>query len=106
VEVKFVKKRASKRVNEKLPVRFPGHNTFYSGTVTDLSETGMFINSEIYFPIQSEFEMIVLLKEDLLRVPVKIARIVKTGDIYVGMGVELLNLPKEYLEHVIRLNVV
>ena len=66
----------------------------------------MFINSEIYFPIQSEFEMLVLLKEDVLRVPVKIARIVKTGDSYEGMGVEILNLPKKYLEHVIRLNEV
>ena len=101
-----MEKRASKRVNEKLSVRFPGHNTFYSGTATDLSETGMFINSEIYFPIQSEFEMLVLLKEDVLRVPVKIARIVKTGDSYEGMGVEILNLPKKYLEHVIRLNEV
>ncbi len=74
--------------------------------MTDLSETGMFINSEIYFPMKSEFEMLVLLKEDVLRVPVKIIRIVKTGDMYEGMGVELLDLPKKYLEHVIRLNVV
>ena len=101
-----MEKRASKRVNEKLSVRFPGRNTFYSGTATDLSETGMFINSEIYFPIQSEFEMLVLLKEDVLKVPVKIARIVKRDDSYDGMGVELLNLPKKYLEHLIKLNIV
>lgn len=106
MEIQFMEKRASKRINEKLSVRFPGRNTFYSGTVTDLSETGMFIISEICFPIQSEFEIIVLLKEDVLRVSVKIIRIVKTGDIYEGMGVELLDLPKKYLEHVIRLNVV
>ncbi|HDY87644.1 MAG TPA: PilZ domain-containing protein [bacterium] len=105
MDVEFMEKRASKRVTEKLPVRFPGHNTFYSGTVTDLSETGMFISSELYFPMKSEFEMLVLLKEDVLRVPVKITRIVKTGDMYEGMGVELLDLPKKYLEHVIRLNV-
>ncbi len=101
-----MEKRAFKRINEKLSVRFPGHNTFYPGTATDLSENGMFINAEIYFPIQSEFEMLVLLKEDVLRVPVKIARLVKSGGIYEGMGVEILNLPKKYLEHVIRLNVV
>ncbi len=106
MKVEFMDKRASKRINEKLSVRFPGRNTFYSGIATDLSETGMFINSDIYFPIRSEFEMLVLLKEEVLKVPVKIARIVKTGDMYEGMGVELLNLPKKYLEYVIRLNVV
>lgn len=106
MEVEFMEKRASKRINEKLPVRFAGHNTFYSGTVTDLSETGMFVNSEIYFPMQSEFEILVLLKKDILKVPVKIARIEKTGDSYNGMGVELLNLPKKYLEHLIKLDIV
>lgn len=99
-----MEKRISRRTPAKLALRFPCGNTSCSGTVSNLSEKGMFINTKICFPIQSKFEISMPLKDEILKIPVKIARIVKTGNVYDGMAVELTNLPKKYLEFLIRLN--
>ena len=99
-----MEKRGFDRIHIYLSSRFPCGNTFCSGTVTNLSENGMFINAEIYFPVKTKFEVLVQLKDEILKIPVKIVRIVKSGNIYEGMGVKLLNLPKKYLELLIKLN--
>jgi hypothetical protein len=95
-------KRESERIPSNVALRFPCLNTFYSGTVRNLSENGMFINAEIGFPIESRFEVLLKMKEDILKVPVKIVRIVKSGDTYEGMGVKFLKLPEKYLELLIK----
>ena len=64
----------------------------------NISGNGMYINSEMCFPIKSSFRVFIQLKDGILKVPVKIVRTVKSGNIYEGMGVKLLNLPKKYLE--------
>jgi hypothetical protein len=103
---KFMEKRSSERTSYNLAVRFPCRDTLYTGTVTNFSDNGMYINTEISFPIQSRFEMLISLKKEIVKVPVKIVRLVKTGALYNGMGVELLNLPKKYFEYIIKLNFV
>lgn len=95
-------KRESERILSNVPLIFPCCNTFYSGTVKNLSENGMFINAEICFPIESRFEILIKMKKDIFKVPVKLVRIVKSGDTYEGMGVKLLNLPEKYLELLIK----
>ena len=99
-----MEKRASDRIHNKIPVRFLFSNTFVAGTATDLSENGMFINSEVYFPIQSKFDILIPLKGEILKVPVKLIRLATTGKIQKGMGVKLLNLPKKYLSFIIKHN--
>jgi hypothetical protein len=95
-------KRESERMLSNVPLIFPCCNTFYSGKVKNLSENGMFINAEIFIPLESRFEVILKMKEDILKVPVRLVRIVKSGDTYEGMGVKLLNLPEKYLELLIK----
>lgn len=97
-----MEKRASDRIYNKIPIRFLFSNTFVAGTATDLSENGMFINTEVYFPMQSKFEILIPLKEEVLKVPVKLIRLAATGNIHKGMGVKLLNLPKKYLELIMK----
>ncbi len=87
-----------------MEIRFPCLGTFFSGTVKDLSEKNLFINSIICFPVGSTLEMIILSKKKVLTVPVKVKRVMNTDGIDKGMGVEVLNLPKEYLEIVIGLD--
>ncbi len=101
-----MEKRVSKRIPAKLALRFPCADTSCSGIVSDLSENGMFINTKICFPIQLKFELLIPLKNEILNVPVKIARIVKTDDVYDGMGVEMTDLSKEYLKYLIKFNLV
>lgn len=99
-------KRVSKRTPANLEVRFSCCNTFYSGTVRNFSEKGMYIDSEICFPMGSRFVVLLKMKDDILKVPVKIVRTVKSGNTFGGMGVKLLNLPKEYSELLIEHNLV
>jgi hypothetical protein len=69
-----------------------------------MSGNGMYINSEMCFPIKSIFRVFIKLNDGILKVPVKIVRTAKSGNIYEGMGVTLLNLSKQYLELLIKLN--
>lgn len=98
-----MQKRISERIPANLKLRYSCCDTDYSGTVMNLSGNGMFISSEISFPIKSSFEVFIQLKDGILKVPVKITRIVKSGNIYEGMGVKLLNIPEKYMELLILL---
>ncbi len=98
-----MQRRAFERIPTNLQTTFLSDNTSYTGTVTDLSENGMFINTRVDFPFNSRLEIRIPLKEEILKVPVKVSRIKKTDDFYDGMGVELLNPPPNYLEFVNRL---
>jgi len=98
----LIHKRNSERIPVKLPLRLPLSNTFVPGTVTDLSDNGMFINSELCFPLESKFEVLVKLKNEILSIPVQIARIVMSNDKNKGMGVRILNYPPKFLEFLIK----
>jgi len=91
-------KRNSERIPTNLALRFPFSNTFIPGTVTNLSEDGMFIDTELCFPLGSRFEVLIKLKNEILAIPVQIVRIVKSNNRYQGMGVRILNSPSKYLE--------
>jgi hypothetical protein len=72
----------------------------HSGTVTNLSENGMFINTEgICFPEDSQFEVRISLKEEDFDLPVKLSRSVKI-DGHCGMGVEILYPSGKYNDFV------
>ncbi|MEF9427569.1 MAG: PilZ domain-containing protein [Candidatus Mariimomonas ferrooxydans] len=101
-----MEKRISRRIPVKRLLRFPCCNTYHSGTVTNLSENGMFIHTMMCFPVQSKLELSIPLENEILKVPVKVNRIVKAGNVYDGMGVELMNLTKKYLKFIIKLNIV
>lgn len=84
-----------------ISVRFSCSNDEYNGTVSNLSEKGMFIcTDKMCFPFDSEFNLIFPVEDQLLNLPVKVCRITKTADRYDGIGIELLNLPQTYLDYV------
>ena len=95
-----MEKRNSPRIPKSLKVVFPCCNKLYPGTVTNLSESGVLINSEINLPIKARFEIIISIKKKLFKIPAIFVRLDKKGENYKGMGVELLNPPKIYLEFV------
>lgn len=99
-----MEKRDSRRIHVSLTLKYPCRGVLCSGTAVNLSQSGMFIDTEMNFPVQSKFDIVIHLKEHALKVPVRIARLVKRGNRYNGMGVELLDLPKEYLEFLIKLS--
>lgn len=94
-----MEKRLYQRVfTDNIETRYFCGNTMYTGTITNLSENGMFINTMICFPFESQFEVFVRSTNGMLKVPVRVNRIVKTEDVYNGMGVEVINPPVGYLE--------
>ena len=88
------------RTTENLKVSFFFENSLYFGTVKNLSEKCMHIKTKIFFPMNYVFDVFIPFREDVLKVTVKINRIVKSGDCYDAMAVELLNPDKKYLEFV------
>lgn len=96
-----MEKRASKRIPANIAVRFYCDYNEYIGNVTDLSRNGMFISTEgMCFPFSSEFKIAFPIKIGVLNIPVKVRRITKTKDCYDGIGVEILNPHKNYLEYI------
>jgi len=99
-----MEKRLYQRVfTNNIEAKYFCGNPMHTGTVENLSESGMFINTMVCFPFESQFEAFIHSNEGVLKVPVRVSRIVKTDDIYNGMGVEVVNPPVSYLEFVKRL---
>ncbi len=94
-----MQKREFERITANIDINFFCCNTDYSGTVTNLSENGMFISMQkMLFPFESEFKVLIPYKKKVLNILVKISRITKSEDFFDGVGVKLLSPPIQYLE--------
>jgi hypothetical protein len=93
-----MQQRAFERVPANINIRFYTCDTAYSGTVKNISENGMFINTDkMLFPFDSAIEIIIPFEEKLLKVPVKVVRMTKSDDVFDGIGVTLLDNHQDYL---------
>jgi len=96
---KSIQRRSFERIPVSIRVRFYCFETAYLGTVRNLSENGMFISMDkMVFPFDSKIEIIFRTDRKLLKVPVRVIRITKSENVFDGIGVELLDTHREYLE--------
>ncbi len=96
-------KRACRRIHANLQARLFYGNLIYTGTVTNLSEKGMFIRTKVQFPVNSVCITLVLVNEQVVKIPVKVKRTAAPESEYstdCGIGVELVNAPQNYLDYV------
>jgi len=95
-------KRLYPRVNETVSIKFLLGEKVYLGTVTDFSEKGMLIHSALKFPLEwsSSFEVLLIVKDRRITVPVKILRLLEFEHYYNSIAVEVYEPPKEYLDFV------
>ena len=94
-------RRADIRFPIQINVKFYCSDKVYSGIVTNISETGMFIKTnEMCLPEEREFNLTIPLEEEFARFPVRINRMVNMEGGNYGIGVELLDPPPEYVEFV------
>lgn len=96
-------RRAFERFHTNLEARLFYGKLIYAGKITDLSQKGMFINTNIKFPVSSEFMMVVLLDGQTVKIPIKVIRTSKSdinNDPESGIGVELLDTPGIYLDFI------
>lgn len=92
-------KRAYDRKNVSLEAKFFYGNTLSSCTIENISKNGMGISSEICSFLNSQIDLFILFKENVLTVPVKINRIVEDYDLNM-LGAEVLNPTRKYFEFV------
>ena len=91
-------RRTCERIQTNIDARFFYGNLFYSGSVSNMSDSGMFINTKRFLPIDSMFVVIIRLENELLKVIAKVKRLTSTSDTGDGMGVVLLSPSRSYLE--------
>ncbi len=98
-----------KRFFERLPVNLQARmffgNMIYSVKVTDISESGMFIDTKINFPVNSIILTLLLFDNDTLKIPVTIKRIEKSDNglhenSRRGLGSEVYLNKQEYIDFV------
>jgi hypothetical protein len=92
----LIEERASGRLPVKIEARFFFNGVFCVGSVSNISETGMFIKTRNILPPDSLIITILKAEHGLLKVIAGVKWILKQ-DRCAGMGVELVNTPKDYL---------
>ncbi len=92
----YMEKRAFERIPVGEQVRIFYRNKIYSGTVLNLSETGMFVGTRECFPLDA----IIRIENELLNVLVRVKRLTEMNGYYDGIGVELSNPSQDYLKYI------
>ena len=95
-----MEKREFKRTEITLPVKYLCENMLYNGTVKNISENGMFINTCNFLPCNNKVELLIPLKEEISRFSAIIRRIEREDDSRYNIGIELLNPPEKYMEFI------
>ena len=84
-------KRSNKRVPANINIHFSMDNLFYTGTITDLSETGMFIRTRKCPPDRSILALLASAEGRQYRFIAKVIRSEETGNLNKGIGIKILN---------------
>ena len=103
---KRAKERAYGRMLLDMKVRFLRFNTKYSGTIKNISQNGMYIETDtplpfnskldLHIPFKARLKILIDFNNEVLEVPVRVKRLVKSGTSFTGMGVMLLNSSPSY----------
>ena len=101
--------RTDRRSHERIPVqvaaRFFCGNKVYAGKVTDISEKGMFVATDMRLPKNSRIDIMILVNKKVVTIPVAVRRTVNQDILqdmssYSGIGVELVQVPQKYADFV------
>lgn len=93
-----MEKRAAERVRADFKVSYSFGKEINSGRIENLSSGGMFIRTSACWPLHSEMDVFVPFQGHVLKVPVQVRRVSKSGDFYDGMGVSVIGSPIHYEE--------
>lgn len=100
-----MERRTHERLFAELPARLFYGNIVYTGTVRDLSESGMFISTRLYFPVDSVFLVVIQQNGQSFKMNIKVKRIARPsgGNLtreQSGIGVRLIEPSQMYLEFI------
>ena len=100
IKDQIMEQRTFERVPEKIPIDFLYNSKIYEGTVTDLSCTGLQINSETCPSPESSIEVVLILGDAVFNLPAQVKRSSHTNDVCCSIGVELTVHAQGYCEFV------
>jgi hypothetical protein len=93
--------RAFDRIPVLIDVEINYNKNVCTGTLMNISESGMFIRTnKMPSPLQSQIEISILLNGKLIRVSGKLVREENIRGYYNGIGVEVLNPPQNYIDFI------
>ena len=99
-------KREYRRFETKLQISLFYGNLVYSGIVTDLSESSMFISTKRQFPVNTMLVTSLIVDDEPIQVPVQITRAVKPVNARLagesGVGVHILRSSGDYLNFLVK----
>ena len=99
-------KRAKTRYPSKLQARFFYGKMVFKGVLRDVSETGMFISTDMRLQPRRVLNLMILINKKVLQIPVTIRRTVRPDtNEGSGIGVELLSTPQAYLDYIIDISI-
>lgn len=91
-------KRSFKRVTYRLYTKFFTGEEMCTAVVKNLSKNGMLIDSKLKVPSDPKFQLIIQLRDQMIKVSARTKRIIIKGDSIEGIAVAIENPSKEYLE--------
>lgn len=94
-----MEKRSDRRVTARIDARFFYGSLFYSGTILNLSEKGMFIAARKSFPPGTIFVILFRIDGEVLKVIARVRRTAAGRGDEEGMGLELLSPSRRYIEY-------
>ena len=92
-----MEKRAFKRIPIHLYIRFFCGDSCHNGLVTNISENGMHFISGADLSSGLNIDISMPLKEESLKIPVRIIRSEKTGNLYDGFSAEISSPLPDYI---------
>jgi hypothetical protein len=95
-----IDKRACKKATVNLDVRYLCGNTLCRGTVTELSENCVCINTNMCLPLNARVELIIPSKEKVLNITGQVRRVLlqMTDRESDSMSVEVINPSRQFLQ--------
>jgi hypothetical protein len=101
--VSYSEKRLYERKLSNFYVSYESNSNLCNGIASNISRNGMYIKTKDSIPSTAEFNVGITFieipwSENILTMSVKKIRVDKADDKYNGIGVEVLDPPKKYLD--------
>jgi len=95
----FEKRKCERKlVRERIIYSFG--NIFYSGDLRNVSMVGMFVETAYCLPVDARLTVIMKNHNIFLNLIVKVKRLVRNSGLYKGMGLQLTDQQRSYVEYV------
>jgi hypothetical protein len=94
--ITLIKERISERIDTHLSVNYFCCNELRSGIITNLSAQDMYMKTNICFPCNSTFNVLIPSEKGILDIPVRICRIHKEANDYIGIGLTVVEQTEKY----------